>query len=103
MSTEKKLTAVGHLKALAQRLQDTRNTVSQLANATTDAIEELTQRVNALTTYIPSVSENGILSWTNDAGKDNPPPVNLADLVIKALTNGDTEKYGNGDTEVYGT
>lgn len=48
MSTEK-LTVVGHLKALAQRLQNTRNTVSQLAQATTDAIEELDQKVNSLT------------------------------------------------------
>lgn len=47
MSTEK-LTVVGHLKALAQRLQNTRNTVSQLAQATTDAIEELDQKVSAL-------------------------------------------------------
>ena len=48
MSTEK-LTVVGHLKALAQRLQDTRNTVSQLAQATTAAIEELNQKVSSLT------------------------------------------------------
>ena len=48
MSTEK-LTVVGHLKALAQRLQDTRNTVSQLAQATTAVIEELNQKVSSLT------------------------------------------------------
>lgn len=48
MSTEK-LTMIGHLKALAQRLQNTRNTVSQLAQATTDAIEELNQKVSSLT------------------------------------------------------
>ena len=48
MSTEK-LTVVGHLKALAQRLQDTRNTVSQLAQATTAAIDELDKKVNSLT------------------------------------------------------
>lgn len=48
MSTEK-LTVVGHLKALAQRLQNTRNTVSQLAQATTAAIEELNQKVSSLT------------------------------------------------------
>ena len=48
MSTEK-LTVVGHLKALAQRLQNTRNTVSQLAQATTAAIDELDQKVNSLT------------------------------------------------------
>ena len=48
MSTEK-LTVVGHLKALAQRLQDTRNTVSQLAQATTAAIDELDAKVSSLT------------------------------------------------------
>lgn len=48
MSTEK-LTVVGHLKALAQRLQDTRNTVSQLAQATTAAIDELDKKVSNLT------------------------------------------------------
>ena len=48
MTTEK-LTMIGHLKALAQRLQNTRNTVSQLAQATTAAIEELNQKVSSLT------------------------------------------------------
>ena len=48
MSTEK-LTMMGHLKALAQRLQNTRTTISQLAQATTAAIDELDQKVNSLT------------------------------------------------------
>lgn len=48
MSTEK-LTVVGHLKALAQRLQNTRNTVSQLAQATTAAIDELDTKISSLT------------------------------------------------------
>ena len=48
MSTEK-LTMMGHLKALAQRLQNTRTTISQLAQATTAAIDELDQKVNNLT------------------------------------------------------
>lgn len=65
MSTEK-LTVVGHLKALAQRLQNTRNTVSQLAQATTDAIEELDQKVAAL------------------------------NQKVSALVDGDTTKYGGG-------
>ncbi len=29
------------------------------------------------TTFTPSVSAAGVLSWTNDGGKDNPAPVNL--------------------------
>ena len=48
MTTEK-LTMIGHLKALAQRLQNTRTTISQLAQATTAAIEELNQKVSSLT------------------------------------------------------
>ena len=48
MTTEK-LTMIGNLKALAQRLQNTINTVSQLAQATTAAIEELNQKVSSLT------------------------------------------------------
>lgn len=28
-------------------------------------------------TFTPSVSEDGIISWTNDGGKDNPTPVNI--------------------------
>lgn len=28
-------------------------------------------------TYTPSVSEEGIISWTNDGGLDNPDPVNI--------------------------
>lgn len=29
------------------------------------------------TTFMPSVSEDGTLSWTNDRGLDNPTPVNI--------------------------
>jgi len=29
------------------------------------------------TTFTPSVSEEGIISWTNDGGKQNPEPVNI--------------------------
>lgn len=65
MSTEK-LTMMGHLKALAQRLQNTRTTISQLALTTTDAIDELDQKVTAL------------------------------NQKVSALTNGDTTKYGGG-------
>ncbi len=48
MATDK-LTMMGHLKALAQRLQNTRTTISQLAQATTAAIDELDKKVSSLT------------------------------------------------------
>jgi hypothetical protein len=46
-------------------------------NKSEDAIEYLirTQRIRAI--YYPSVSEEGIISWTNDIGYDNPVSVNI--------------------------
>ena len=37
------------------------------------------------TTFYPSVSADGIISWENDGGKQNPEPVNLVSAVISAL------------------
>lgn len=36
-------------------------------------------------TFIPSVSANGVLSWTNDKGMANPSPIDLVNAVIAAL------------------
>ena len=46
-------------------------------NKSEDAIDYLTrtQRVRAI--YYPSVSEEGVLSWTNDLDYDNPTPVSI--------------------------
>lgn len=35
--------------------------------------------------FVPTVDSEGILSWTNDAGLENPDPVNIADLVAEKL------------------
>lgn len=37
------------------------------------------------TTFYPSVSPDGVISWTNDGGKKNPDPVDLVAAVISAL------------------
>lgn len=37
------------------------------------------------TTFTPSVSSAGIISWTNDGNQTNPASVNLVDAVINAL------------------
>lgn len=37
------------------------------------------------TTYTPSVSSAGVLSWTNDGGKENPESVDIVTAVINAL------------------
>lgn len=36
-------------------------------------------------TFTPSVSEDGVISWTNDKGLPNPAPVNLVKAVLAAL------------------
>jgi hypothetical protein len=36
-------------------------------------------------TFTPSVSSAGVLSWTNDGGKTNPPSVDLVAAVLAAL------------------
>ena len=63
MSTEKKLTVAGHLKALAQRLQATRNTVSQLAQATTDAIDELDQKITTLNQKVSALTDGDSVKY----------------------------------------
>lgn len=49
------------------------------------------------TTFYPYVSEDGIISWENDGGKENPEPVNLVSAVIAALPvyNGEIENRTN--------
>lgn len=37
------------------------------------------------TTFYPSVSNAGVISWTNDGGKQNPARVDLVAAVISAL------------------
>lgn len=37
------------------------------------------------TTFTPSVSSAGVISWSNDGGKSNPTSINLVDAVINAL------------------
>lgn len=43
------------------------------------------EKGNNGTTFIPFVNEEGILSWSNNQGENNPDSINLVDAVIKAL------------------
>jgi len=36
-------------------------------------------------TYLPQVSDQGLLSWSNDRGAENPEPVNIVDLLAEKL------------------
>lgn len=44
-------------------------------------------------TFTPTVSEQGVISWTNDGGRQNPPSVDLVAAVLNALPNGDEVSY----------
>ena len=35
--------------------------------------------------FFPSVSETGVLSWTNNGGLQNPKPVDIVSAVVSAL------------------
>lgn len=43
--------------------------------------------------FTPAVSAEGILSWSNNGGLDNPASVDLATAVINALPNADGTAY----------
>lgn len=43
--------------------------------------------------YLPALSEGGVLSWTNDGGADNPPAVDIATAVLQAIDDGDEVSY----------
>lgn len=49
-------------------------------------------------TFTPSVSEDGVISWTNDKGLPNPAPVNLVKAVLAAL--GGDETHGDTTSEL---
>jgi hypothetical protein len=46
------------------------------------------------TTFYPTISAQGVISWTNDGNKENPAPVDLVEAVISALPvyNGEVEE-----------
>ena len=46
------------------------------------------------TTFIPSVSEDGVLSWTNDGELENPAPINLVSLVLNNMEQAEDFTYG---------
>ena len=44
-------------------------------------------------TFTPAVSEQGVISWTNDGGRQNPPSVDIVAAVLNALPDGDEVSY----------
>ena len=43
--------------------------------------------------FTPAVSPQGVLSWTNDGSRENPPSVDLTAAVLAALPDGDEVSY----------
>lgn len=56
-------------RAFSEIARETAETLRETNEATRIAAEE------KRTTYVPFVSEEGVISWTNDKGLDNPAPV----------------------------
>ena len=77
------------------------------------ALQAAINRAESLTdgtTFTPTVSEDGVLSWTNDGGKPNPEPVNIKGPQGPQGPKGDTGPSGatgaageDGYTPVRGT
>lgn len=67
--------------------------------AVTDLVEAQEAQVTAGYTFMPSVSSEGVISWTNDGGLANPDPVNIKGPQGATGPKGDTGEQGpKGDT-----
>lgn len=53
------------------------NQATDLANTAAEKANQAADNVKDGTTYIPTVSAEGIISWTNEQGLPNPDPVNI--------------------------
>lgn len=79
--------------------------INAIAHAVIELEEKGGQEVGAENgaTFIPDVSEDGVLSWTNDKGLDNPAPVNIKGEKGEKGEQGDTYSLTKTDkTEIAG-
>ena len=75
-----------------------------------DLATQILSRLASTATYVPHVSEDGIVSWTNDQGLPNPEPINITGprgekgdtgyglctlITSLSYTQGDIEKYSS--------
>ena len=73
----------GNFSALTDHKNNTSNphgvTAEQIGAVTQEELEEALANVGGVvgTTFIPSVSEDGTISWTNNGNLPNPEPVNI--------------------------
>ena len=52
-------------------------TADTVINMYPDIVTQMLLKMDNMTVYTPHMSSEGILSWTNDNGKENPTPINL--------------------------
>jgi len=77
--------AATNAQSVANSAQNTASQAATDVSAMNETVTDLSNRVGTLeqsgagggATFTPSVSEDGVLSWTNDKGLDNPAPVNI--------------------------
>lgn len=75
-----------------------------------DLVTQILSRLASTATYVPHVSEDGIVSWTNDQGLPNPEPIDITGprgekgdtgyglctlITSLSYTQGDIEKYSS--------
>ncbi|MGN1068274.1 MAG: hypothetical protein ACI4RE_05185, partial [Christensenellales bacterium] len=51
--------------------------LAQQAAASANAAKDAAENANKASVFVPHVSEDGLLSWSNDKGLPNPPEVNI--------------------------
>lgn len=69
-------------------------------NKSEKAIEYLVRTQKAKAVYVPEVSEDGIISWTNDLELDNPEPVNIIGPQGPVGPEGPQGPQGNDGTSI---
>lgn len=69
-------------------------------NKSEKAIEYLVRTQKAKAIYYPEVSENGMLSWTNDLEYDNPEPMNVMGPQGPVGPQGEQGPQGNDGTSI---
>ena len=52
-------------------------TADTVINMYPDVVTQMLLKMDNMTVYTPHMSSEGVLSWTNDNGKENPNPINL--------------------------
>lgn len=74
-------------------------TTDTVINMYPDVVTQMLLKMDNMTVYTPHMSSEGILSWTNDNGKENPNPINLTGPDGKQGPKGDKGEQGlKGDT-----